>query len=811
MINPTTSMTTVRPAVRWEDALPLGNGSLGALVYGGICSETVVVNEETMWVEADKPAVPDVSDSLADIRELLRNEKWTEASGVMAQRMADRGYEPPRTDPYHPICDLRIVSKPDARFADYRRELDFATGLATVSWTAGDARYRRECFVSRADNVICLRYTCTAPRIDCAVGLQPRDVTEQNSAFMAPRVDVESLPYSFDCQVDPSGLSVTGTYKRRRAEFGAYARIVLPGKGTVAPLESIFSSQHRDSLTSGLRIEGADAICVFIKVYGPRLDETTLAGTRDSLEAMTETYDALLARHVALHRAGYGTVALDLGATDANEANEPLLLGSYNGDVSTALVEKLFNYGRYLLFTSSRPGGWPANLQGLWNGDYTPAWSSDYHNDENIQMNYWPALPGNLPGALHAYIDFYEEAVPDCQRNARLLYGCRGVLAPIAQDTKGRAAPPGGDWASWTAGAGWLAQPFFDYWLFTRDDEFLAARAIPFLEQVALFYEDFLIEEDGRLVFSPSLSPENRPESADGEHIDAFATINAAMDVGVAREVLTNLCEGCRHLGIKADRLATWEQMIAKLPEYEINRDGAMAEWLHPSLYDHYAHRHLSHIYPLFPGFEITSETHPDLFEACRVAVEKRRVTGQDAQSGWSLAHLANIYARLNEGDAALGCLETLIRSSVGDNLFTYHNDWRHMGLTLFWNFKDRLFQIDANFGMTAAVLEMLVYSNREIIGILPALPAKWPTGSVRGVLCRSGAEVAIEWNMPERRVEVELTAKHSREFTLRLPSEILDATCPAGPAPAASPLGANCRRVTLNEGESAKLCVTLR
>jgi alpha-L-fucosidase 2 len=408
-MNHTTSMTTVRPATRWEDALPLGNGSLGALVYGSICSETIVVNEETMWCDTEKPDVPDVNDCLGDFRKLLKGEKWAEASGLMAKRMSDRGYQAPRTDPYHPVCDLRIVSKPEAPFSDYRRALDFATGIATISWTAGDCRYRRECFVSRADDLIALRYTCTAPRIHCAINLQPRGTIEENSAFTSHQID---------------------------------------------PLQSVVSTQHRDSLTSGLHIRGADEVLVFIKVYGPRPKDNTLEAIRTKLQDMAESYDSLLSRHVDLHSAGYSRLKLDLGSTDADKDNEPLLLGSYNGDVSTALVEKMFNFGRYLLFTSSRPGGWPANLQGLWNGDYMPAWSSDYHNDENIQMNYWPALPGNLSETLAAYVDYYEASVPDYQKNAQALYGCRGILAPIAQDIKGRPAPPAGGWASWTAGAG---------------------------------------------------------------------------------------------------------------------------------------------------------------------------------------------------------------------------------------------------------------------------------------------------------------------------------------------------------------------
>ena len=763
----TTKMSTVQPATRWEDALPLGNGSLGALVYGNINSETIVVNEESLWADTENPVVPDVSAALPETRELLKAERWTEADNVMRRELQEANYEAPRTDPYHPAFNLRIAAKPTDKFSAYERVLDMETGEAHLAWQEGARAFTRDCFVSRADNLICLRYTCSTPDITCAINLQPTDLIEENAAFLERQLDHDSLPVEYSTTHHESSISIKGTYKHHDGEFGGYARVILPGKGTITPLESIFSTQHRDSLTSGLKITDADEIIVIVKVYGPRMAETSLPTIRQQVDLISDDYATLFARHTALHRAGFNTMKLDLESTEAEKANDYLFLDSFNGDVSTALVEKMFNFGRYLLFASSRPGGWPANLQGLWNGEYMPPWASDYHSDENIQMNYWLALPGNLPKTLDAYFDYFEAAIPDCQRNAKMLHNCRGILAPIAQDVKGRANPSIGSLGGWTGGAGWLAQPFFDHWLFTQDDDFLKDRAIPYLEQVALFYEDYLFEEDGQLVFAPSVSPENRPKLADGTR-SSFSAIDATMDVAIAKEILTNLCEGCRHLGIKEDQVARWEAMIRKLPAYTINADGALEEWIHPALYDYYGHRHLSHLYPLFPGFEITREEQPEVFEACRVAVEKRQQIGQDAQSGWSLAHAANIYARLNEGDRALDCIETLIRSSVGPNLFTYHNDWRNMGLTLFWNFKDRLFQIDANFGMTAAVLEMLVYSNRDIIGILPALPAKWQKGSVRGMLCRGGAEIDLTWDMGSSRITVGLRAKATRTPSLR-------------------------------------------
>ncbi len=429
------------------------------------------------------------------------------------------------------------------------------------------------------------------------------------------------------------------------------------------------------------------------------------------------------------------------------------MLDAYGGPVPTDLLSRLIDYGRFLLICSSAPGGLPANLQGVWNGDYAPAWSADFHNDENIQMCYWAALPGHLPETALPYFDYYDRCLEDYRANARAIYGCRGILAPIAQSTSGKIHP--GIWLNWTAGAGWLGQLYYDYWLFTGDDNFLRERVVPFLKEVALFYEDFLVETpDGRLMFAPSLSPENVPNRPGA----SIAALNATMDVAIAREALTHLCAACERLQIEETGRARWQALLAKLPDYQVNADGALREWLHPDLPDNYAHRHHSHLYPVFPGLEITPEAAPSLFEACRVAVEKRLTVGLQAQSGWSLAHMANIYARLGNGDRALECLELLTRSCVGPNLFTYHNDWRSQGLTMYWGPGIQPpFQIDANFGLTAAALEMLLFSTPGWVKFLPALPAKWSRGSFSGLLCRGGIEAGAEWDLSTGRLTATL------------------------------------------------------
>lgn len=797
-------MTLRQPATRWQDALPLGNGTLGALVYGSIAHETIVLNHEALWLRGDKPAIPDVSSHLPHLRELLAAGRYPECDRFMHDRLMEAGYPFTHIAPYHPACDLLLESEPAAPFTSYRRTLDFATGEAIVSWREGRANLRRRAFVSRADDVIALRLESSAPELlRTKLRLAPHG---KATATAEGLLRCDEAPVTFTCSAEPGWLSLVGCYDRG-GEFGAVARVLVIGGdgGSLSASAMRYANAALDPTLAhetAPALHAASAAIVLISLFANEPAGEALSRERARLDALEADYDCLLERHVALHRPLFSRVTVDLGGgADRDLPNEDLLLRAYEGDVSPALVERIFDYGRYLLIGSSRPGGLPANLQGVWNGDWAPAWDSDYHNDENIQMNYWPALPGALPETTLPYFDYYDASVPDYQQNARALYACRGILAPIAQSTHGMMYPH--VWCSWTAGAGWLGALYYDYWLFTDDRDFLARRAIPFLEQVALFYEDFVTQDpDGTLRFAPSLSPENVP----GTPGASIASINATMDIAVAREVLSNLCAGCEELGIRGEDVTRWRGVLERMPAYAVNPDGAFCEWLHPDLADNYHHRHQSHIYPLFPGLEITQESDPELFEACRVAVEKRLVIGVGAQTGWSLAHMANIYARLHAGDRALECLELLTRSCLGPNLFTYHNDWRAQGVTMHWGpGVQPPFQIDANFGFTAAVLEMLAFSRQGALALLPALPAAWPAGSASGLICRGGIELSIAWDMNAGTLDAVLRSPRPQLVELSLPVAFIDAIADAG-ATSPSPWGEGLWNLELPAGIPVRL-----
>jgi alpha-L-fucosidase 2 len=400
--------------------------------------------------------------------------------------------------------------------------------------------------------------------------------------------------------------------------------------------------------------------------------------------------------------------------------------------------------------------------------------------NENLLMNYWQALPGGMDQEALGVFNFYESNLKEYRENARKLYGCRGIFIPALSSPETGLSVHGGSWiVNWISGAGWLCQLFYDYYLFNGDAVFLKERLLPFMREVALFYEDyFTFDAAGKVVISPSTSPENWPKEAceisSPTAIHPRMTVNATMDVAIARELLGNLLDGARKCELYSDRFERWESMLHGLPEYEINEDGAIREWLDQRFSDNYEHRHLSHIYPVFPGFEVTAESHPTLFPAFKTAVDKRGTVGLKDQTGWSLVHMANIRARMGDGASAFDCLETLMQTCVGKNFFTYHNDYRGSGVSMDWFFgRSTPFQIDANMGLTAAVYEMLMQSGPDFIKLLPAVPVELASGRVTGMRTRAGVRVDFEWQLEPFKVTANFTSNRDQTLSVQLPNRL--------------------------------------
>ncbi|MCC6681614.1 MAG: glycoside hydrolase N-terminal domain-containing protein [Phycisphaeraceae bacterium] len=779
----------------WRDAIPLGNGQIGAAVYGGVHAERIMITHEDLWWQAKTPPLPDVSEHLPQVRRLMAAGQVREAERVYSEAFESSGYRPQMAAPL-PLGDLRIVMAGQSGFEHYRRTLDMASGQATVSWIDDETSYARRTFVSRTDGLLVCRISRDGPQlIDARICLEPHDPRDVQT-FRPP---VGQLPDRAEVQVRDEFVLYAATLDDGKTDFGAVARVVTQG-GAIAPASGELGVTGRGlpdplqrlpfKMDHVLSVTGAQQACVYVDVF---INEDREQAWPRLMRRLAEVEDeqTLFERHVAAHRKLFAGVDLDLGVSedDRSRCNEDLLADAYEGQASPAMIEKMWALGRYLLISASHEGGQPCPQMGLWCGEYRGFWTFHMVN-ENLQMIYAQALSGNLARFMLPVFDYFEKLLADFRTNARNLYGCRGIYvpAPTAADS-GLIKFTVPHITHWTGGAGWLGQLIYDYYLHTGDREFLRRRALPWLRETALFYQDFFVlGDDGKYISSPSNSPENPPANQwDGRALcpSLETAINATMDFAIAKEVLTHLIEGSRLLG-EADEqeLANWRQMQGRIPEYQINEHGGIREWMHPRFEDNEHHRHLSHLYPLYPGLEAASGMDADLREAFAIALRRRHRIGLLESSAWTLMHQAGAFARIGDGDTALRCMDLMSRMCLSHNFFAMHNDWRNMGIGLEHAWAP--FQIDANMGWTAAVQEMLLFSvplplgehDRDdatlLINLLPALPKRWTQGSIGPLLARGNVLVKLNWDMNKRHVSATLTSVgRDRTVDLKLPAPV--------------------------------------
>jgi alpha-L-fucosidase 2 len=749
------SFTLSQPANRWEDAIPIGNGPLGALVFGHVSQDWVVLNHHRCWLEHTRSDLPQLAPQLAEIRRRQAEGRWAEAAAVFPTALEEVGYRSDIAD-YHPLGEIWVHHHDVAATRDYRSSLDLQTGEVVVGWTMQGRHHERRLFVSRADDVVVLTARGWAPgNLRMACRLRPHqteDVTDYGSGRRPHR---KLPPITWDARQGMGWHAHIGRYEDGR-EFGAVLQIVPLGGG------STYDDEYWGGAWSG--VQDAESVLVLVKCWHDEPADSAIPRLRQEMALLPTDYDSLLQRHCEKHEPLVDAFAFDLGAEEADRSkpNNVLMQDAFEGNVANALVERMVACQRHLLVSSTREDSWPANLQGRWNGDYVPAWSSDYHNDVNVQMTYWPAPQTGLAHLIEPLADYYFQFLDDFRHNARQLYNCNGILLPIAMATHGQV--PHGDFIHWTAGAGWMSQHWWEHWLVTGDREFLRSRTLPWLQETAAFYLDFVEVRDGVARFSPSISPENSPVGK------PLTVAEATMDVAVCREVLCNLLEALRALEATDAQEERYRQLLAALPSYMTNAEGGLREWMHADLDDFQAHRHLTHLYGLFPGWEINQEDTPETYVQAVRALELRQ-NELSSMAGWSFSFMANLWARTGDGDRALENLELLLRGCTTPNLLTWHNDWRAQGLSMYWG-QGALppFQIEAGMGFVSAVCEMLVRSRPGFLHLLPALPGAWPHGTVRGLTTRCGVEVDMSWSENGRALSVTLSSRLPQRITLRLP-----------------------------------------
>lgn len=741
------------PAAEWKAAFPVGSGQLGAMVFGRVDEERFALNHEWLWrgMARDR-TTSDVSDRLPEIRKRFFSGDL--AGGAQLAEKVLGGHER-RIMPYQPVGNLRIRMA-DHRFddvADYRRELDLATAIARTSYVRDGVAYSRETIASAAHQVIATHLSAGAP-VSMAIALD-RQTFDANPVGSRNR-DYDADDSNVTTWTHRNAIGLIGSFPEG-ITFAAEARVAVAGDGAAI---------GDSDVPGAVLISNADSVTIVIAI-ATRLDEDSdwpepSHACAAHLDSAPDDWSVLKRDHIAEHRPLFDRVSLKLRSPDGvetlplSERMERLRSGASD----PALAALYFNFGRYLLLGSSRCCDLPANLQGIWNEHLSPAWQSDFHLNINLQMNYWPAEVCNLPEAFEPFVRFLERFRPSAEKAARDLYGCNGIYMPHGTDVWGKATPEAPVCDVWQGAAAWLAQHLWWHWEFGGDRRFLAEHAYPYMREVAIFWSEFLVPERreghplaGKLVSVPSNSPENSYEW--NGHRLRYG-IGATMDLLLAREVLEHAIVAATELETDVGLRETWQQALDNLAPLQIGKHGQLQEYLDDFDEPEPGHRHVSHLYGVFPGDSITEESTPELFAAARVSLE-RRLSHGGGHTGWSRAWTAALWARFREGDLAGEHLDALITDFATDGLLDLH--------------PPQIFQIDGNFGGCAAVAEMLLQSHGGVLRLLPALPSAWPSGNVRGLRARDGHLVDLEWS-DEGLTECRITAGHSGDLELLLPHD---------------------------------------
>ncbi|MCT2281706.1 glycoside hydrolase N-terminal domain-containing protein [Micromonospora chalcea] len=709
----------------WLRALPIGNGRLGAMVFGNVDTERLQLNEDTVWAGGPyDSANTRGAANLAEIRRRVFADQWTSAQDLINQTMMG---SPGGQLAYQTVGDLRLSFGSASGATQYNRTLDLTTATVTTTYVQGGVRHQREVFASAPDQVIVLRLT--ADRANAITF---------SAAFDSPQRTTVSSPDGATIALDGISGSMEGVNGSVR--FLALANAAVTG-GTVS------------SSGGTLRVSGATSVTVLISIGTSYVNYRTVNGDYQGLArnrlnaAKSVAVDQLRTRHRADYQALFNRVTIDLGRTAAADQPTDVRIAQHASTNDPQFAALLFQFGRYLLISSSRPGTQPANLQGIWNDSLTPSWDSKYTVNANLPMNYWPADTTNLSECFLPVFDMVKDLTVTGARVAQAQYGAGGWVTHHNTDAwRGASVVDGAFWGMWQTGGAWLSTLIWDHYLFTGDFGFLQAN-YPALKGAAQFFLDTLVAHPtlGYLVTNPSNSPEL------AHHANASVCAGPTMDNQILRDLFDAAARASEVLGVDATFRSQVRTARDRLPPSRVGSRGNVQEWLADWVETERTHRHVSHLYGLHPGNQITKRGTPALYEAARRTLELR---GDDG-TGWSLAWKINFWARLEDGARAHKLLRDLVRTDrLAPNMFDLHPP----------------FQIDGNFGATSGIAEMLLHSHTGELHLLPALPSAWPAGQVAGLRGRGGYTVALAWSNGQAD---EISVRADRDGTLRLRSRL--------------------------------------